>query len=218
MKDFELTYYGKLVQDQRGTKKYKNDRLKWITEKKEISPYTDAINRQVDLDTKKEAMALRKEFNSLPEVKLYSDIKMRHDVMKEALDASEKTKNFVAIDQAIISTFNKMTDPDSVVRESEYARTAKDLAIWNKLKGKVQKWMKGGAGLTQNDRRAMFRMGTRFMRVADKKYQQRKREYTGYFNAYKVDPHKFFTPLENATQDLSSVPTEKLLEMYNAAQ
>ena len=50
--------------------------------------------------------------------------------------------------QAIITSFNKILDPTSVVRESEYDRTAAGQSLIARLEGKVQNIAKGGAGVT----------------------------------------------------------------------
>lgn len=50
--------------------------------------------------------------------------------------------------QAIITSFNKILDPTSVVRESEYDRTAQGQSLLSQLEGKVQNIAAGGAGVT----------------------------------------------------------------------
>lgn len=56
-----------------------------------------------------------------------------------------------ALSQALISSFGKITDPSSVVRESEYARTPEGQALTNRLPGLVEKLKKGGAGLVDSE-------------------------------------------------------------------
>lgn len=51
--------------------------------------------------------------------------------------------------QAIITSFNKILDPSSVVRESEYDRTAQGQSLLAQLEGKVQNISSGGAGVTE---------------------------------------------------------------------
>jgi len=51
--------------------------------------------------------------------------------------------------QAIITAFNKILDPTSVVRESEYDRTAQGQSLLAQLQGKIQNIAKGGAGVTE---------------------------------------------------------------------
>lgn len=50
--------------------------------------------------------------------------------------------------QAIVTAFNKILDPTSVVRESEYDRTAQGQSLLAQLQGKVQNISEGGAGVT----------------------------------------------------------------------
>jgi len=55
---------------------------------------------------------------------------------------SEGGRNFV--DQALITIFNKINDPTSVVRESEFARSAEGLAALESLDAKYQSLLVGG--------------------------------------------------------------------------
>ena len=59
--------------------------------------------------------------------------------------------------QAILITFNKMLDPTSVVRESEYARSASGQSALETLKGYKDKILKGGAGVTLSELRSYKR-------------------------------------------------------------
>lgn len=56
-----------------------------------------------------------------------------------------------AISQGIITSYGKILDPGSVVRESEYARTPEGISLVNKAQGYIEKMQRGGAGLTEND-------------------------------------------------------------------
>ena len=76
--------------------------------------------------------------------------------------------SFVGIDQSLVMIFNKLTDPDSVVRESEYARTARNLPFISQLKGWIgAKMDKGGAGLTNVERLALVRLGLVYAQTAN---------------------------------------------------
>jgi len=194
LKDFELAEYGKLVPEMRGTPEYKAARLKWIRETKETSPYIEELAKQREVQNRKAGTDLRKEFNTLPEIKEYSTIVKQVSNLDEALKEAEKTKNFVAVDQAIITTWNKITDPNSVVRESEYARTPENLSLENRIKGKIEAWQKGGAGLTKEDREALVTLARRFKKSSDRIYKERLHEYKGYLSNYGLDPDKYLTP------------------------
>jgi len=161
------------------------------------------------LDQGKYASQLRKEFDASKIVKDYDEINFRYGVMQEAMKEAKTTKNFVAVDQAIITTFNKMTDPDSVVRESEYIRTSNDLSLWNRLKGKIAKFKAGGPGLTPDDRDALSRMANKFMNVAKMKYEIQKKRYTGFFKQAGLDPQKYFYQ-GSGSSDISNMTIEEL--------
>lgn len=49
--------------------------------------------------------------------------------------------------QAVLVTFQKILDPASVVRESEYARSGAGLALMDRLQGLVERYSQGGAGV-----------------------------------------------------------------------
>jgi hypothetical protein len=103
------------------------------------------------------ATDLRKEFIDRPEVKEYvnisTQVRSMDSLLNKALEGNMKNK--VALDQALISMYNKLTDPSSVVRESEYARTPENLPILNRLTGAIKKIEEGGAGITDDDRKAL---------------------------------------------------------------
>lgn len=100
---------------------------------------------------------LRQEFINRPEVKDFMTIKQNVKIMDNLSKqiASGNMKNAVGIDQALITLFNKLSDPQSVVRESEYGRTPGNLPVVNAMVGAIEKIQKGGAGLTDKDRRAL---------------------------------------------------------------
>ena len=112
----------------------------------------------------------------------------------KALSEQGKGSN-VAVDQSIITIFNKMLDPASVVRESEYARTPQDLSVLSRIKGKWDKIQKGGAGLDATERAALQRMVNNFSEIASQQYNNRVGEYKGLardygYNAERVVPRK----------------------------
>jgi len=75
---------------------------------------------------------------------------------ERAINADTKSKN--AADQALIISFNKMLDPGSVVRESEYARTPAGEALINQIRGRLQQLTAGGSGLTDENRKEILLM------------------------------------------------------------
>lgn len=191
---FELFKYGKAVPELRGSPQYQNDYMTFIKTTREQNPMLDWTARQFEMQRQKEASGLRTEFNALPDVKNYIDTRSKFEIAKEAYTESLKNGSKVATDQALITMFNKITDPQSVVRESEYARTASDLSLLNRLKGKYDKWVSGGAGLTDEDRKAILDMSEKFHKVSEKKYKAREKEYRGYFTNIGFNPDQYLNP------------------------
>lgn len=193
----------------RGTPEYRNAYLRFMESKKEASPYPDIARQQADLQRQMKGAELRKEFGQRAETKYFKEISPRFATLEKALEASRTSENKVAIDQAIINMYNKMMDPESVVRESEYARTTEDLSVWNRLKGKIEKWKGGGPGLTQDDREAMYKMAKEFKNVAEEKYQATHGEYTGYVKQIGLDPNIYMEPMKGTKSSRAGKPLSK---------
>ena len=82
--------------------------------------------------------------------------------------AAGRLGSLVGVDQALIMIYNKLSDETSVVRESEYARTGKNLPVINQLTGYFgAKLEKGGAGLNDVERLALARMGMLYAEQAE---------------------------------------------------
>lgn len=148
--------------------------------------------------------SLRKEFNSLPDVKEFLGIKPQFDRMQAAIAESKKGGSLVAVDQALINTFNKMLDEKSVVRESEYARTASDISVVNRVKGKAAKILQGGAGLTDEERNALSTMAQRFYNIAKSNYDTTADYYSGIAEDRGFDAANIVRSYPGSTQSFSS--------------
>jgi hypothetical protein len=68
--------------------------------------------------------------------------------------------------QAIIATFNKILDPTSVVRESEYDRTAAGQALLSRIQGKYENIAQGGAGVTAETLKSAVELGNQYLKNA----------------------------------------------------
>lgn len=132
--------------------------------------------------------SMRKEFQSIPEVKEFPVIESQIKRLDKAMEESRSGGSMIAVDQALITILNKMLDPASVVRESEYARTPQDMALLNKVKGNIDKLSTGGAGLTAQEREAISRMSRNFYDVAADQYNQQVGFYGGLANEYGFKP------------------------------
>lgn len=123
---------------------------------------------------------LRKEFNSLPEVKDFKDVRTNFEQVRALGTRPSPTPQD---DIALIFSYMKMLDPGSVVREGEFA-TAQNAAgvpdqirnLWNRAKD--------GARLNSQQRSNMVSAAERVYRSRRDLYNAKAREYRGYANDY----------------------------------
>lgn len=146
------------------------------------------IARQSELNN---ATRLRGEFINRPEVKDFVTVNTSVNAMDALLGRALETKdknNYVAIDQGLITMYNKLTDPASVVRESEYARTPENLPMVNRMIGAIGKVQSGGAGLTDDDRKALVEGAKVILRERANPYNEALTEYSTLAEQYGLDP------------------------------
>lgn len=74
------------------------------------------------------------------------ELRRQVDLMDRGLEAARRG-DLTAGSQAVLVTFQKILDPNSVVRESEYARSAAGQALLARIEGAVEQIQKGGAGV-----------------------------------------------------------------------
>ena len=95
--------------------------------------------------------------------------------MQGLLDQSERMSiglrmaqrgDLLAGSQAILISFNKLLDPTSVVRESEYARSATGQSAIETLKGYADKLKKGGAGVVLGELKTYKQFGEKDVQKA----------------------------------------------------
>lgn len=147
--------------------------------KKGVSPNTivQVDNKRDQRDFRNES-AMRQEFTKLPEVKQFQTIDSQMSRAQKAMEEAAKPgAKMLAVDQTLITVLNKMLDPSSVVRESEYARTPNDQAFLDRIKGKIEKIQSGGAGLTPEERKALTVMINNFYQVAKGQYDEQVKFY-----------------------------------------
>ena len=88
---------------------------------------------------------LQRDYDTVRKPAVEMDRQLR--LMRSGLNQA-KQGNFNAGSQEILVTFQKVLDPSSVVRESEYARSPQGQAFLKRLEGIPQRITKGGPGVT----------------------------------------------------------------------
>lgn len=153
----------------------------------------------------REASRLRQQFNGLAPVKEYRDVKIKFGVMAKAVEAAKTgdPKSYNYLDQAIVTLFNKLTDPNSVVRESEFARTPQGMALLSRAEAFASKIAKGGI-LNQQERQEALDAARIFATVYEDAYRQYEEEYRGYASLSGVNPDLVVKPLGASTIDSTS--------------
>jgi len=108
---------------------------------------------------------LSKQFESL--VKDTRSAQRQIGIMEEGYNAAvqaglDGTSNN-APSQAVLVTFQKLLDPTSVVRESEYARSGDGQSILQRMQGTVEKLERGGAGVTQAELKNFYDLSQKLL-------------------------------------------------------
>ena len=190
-----------------------DSQLSELTGLKQGTPTTRGIvrmyaakNRAESIGGVKNSRDLRQELINRPEVKDYMTVSTSIRSMESLLNSalSGNAQNQVALDQGLITMYNKLTDPNSVVRESEYARTSENLPVVNRILGAIGKLQAGGAGMTNDDREALV-IGAKIIgNERGKTFKGTVDSYSNLANQYKIDPNLItgalptFTPFSTA--------------------
>lgn len=201
------------------SKLFEND-MKRAEAQKDINVEAMKARAQADKDAKGELIkakdtlaftsSLRKEMEGDNIVQVASKTKMNYESFKAAWNQSEAESRMLktnpdqvtrnASDQALITTFNKMLDPASVVRESEYDRTPSGGSLYEQFLGLQEKLLKtGGSGMSDLQRKELNTVARSINTAYDKVLQERAQAYFTdivHFNSQdnlqmKVDPKSF---------------------------
>ncbi|KKL15199.1 hypothetical protein LCGC14_2507990 [marine sediment metagenome] len=103
------------------------------------------------------AIAQSNAFAARPVIKNFRIVESMERNLQIALkkSLSDATLSKGPSDEVLVTALKKMIEPDSVVRESEFARTPEGISLINKLRASVEKVFKGGVGITNQDRQAI---------------------------------------------------------------
>lgn len=97
------------------------------------------------------------------ESKAYGTMMNQFELMKQGLQQA-RMGNLNSGSQAILVTFQKILDPNSVVRESEYARSPEGLGLMNRMEGAIDRMRNGGAGVPIQELEGFVSTGNAFIR------------------------------------------------------
>lgn len=141
-----------------------------------------------------DAFSIRKNIASDARISGYVDLNSKYENMRASLDyALQKgdTGSKASADQALITLFNKMLDPGSVVKEGEYARSAEGQSALTQAQGYLERLKQGGSGINNETRRDMVNIAGKLLGSARDQYAKAVDEYSYTLGAYKADPQQF---------------------------
>lgn len=131
------------------------------------------------------------------------DIKRSAGIMSDTWKRFEsgKAKDLNATTQTIISAFNRMNDPGSTVRESEYARTPEGQSFLQRLEGKAQSIREGGPGVTPASLKEFVDLAQVFDQRAEASISKERKRIEKVAKASGIDPTLIFSEEEAAAPD-----------------
>lgn len=147
----------------------------------------------------KNIQSLRKEIADNDVVKQFTDVQKSKQRIDVALDEARATNNFTVVDQALISSFNRLLEPDSVTMVSEYARTSADAPIINRIKANITRITQGGR-LSPEERAAISRLSDRIYQTSLGNYSKTLDFYEGIGERSGFDLNDIIQPLVPAGQ------------------
>lgn len=163
-------------------------------------------NNQADSRAFDQEDKLRKEFVNQKPVKVYQETKRFADVARQAVQLSAQG-NTNAGDQMLVNAMNKLIDPNSVVREGEYARTAQGQSVIGRVQGTIERWTKGGGGLTQPERQQLLQAVESMERAARQNYQPFEDGMRKVAGAYKLSPERIMLDPALPSSGGAAMPT-----------
>ena len=130
----------------------------------------------------------------------FQDIKVQSNKVDEIwnkyMESPGATDSMNALDQSMIMIFQKILDPTSVVRESEFARLAGGQSLYNRGVGYLDRLQKGGGGLSPGERKEIYETIGALTSASKKLYDKKlakikkgipKRYHKGIFTQFEDD-------------------------------
>lgn len=142
-----------------------------------------------------------------------SELKRQANIINETFnrfDRGEAT-DLNGTTQAIVTVFNKLLDPTSVVREAEYDRSASGQALLTSIQGKIAALAQGGPGLTYKSLKELVDLGNIYAKNAQASIDAtnaRAREEAQFFG---LNPDFVTTAGSNPTTEGTVDPEEQAL-------
>lgn len=131
----------------------------------------------------------------------------------EALAAGLDGTSNNAPSQAVLVTFQKLLDPTSVVRESEYARSGDGQSISQRMQGTYEKLLRGGAGVTQAELKNFYDLSQQLLKGYNEEQLNTLKRTRTQADNWGLKLENIITP--EAQKLLEEDDAQRLTEYYN---
>lgn len=118
------------------------------------------------------------------------ELERQFGIMKTGLDRYDKDP--IGGGEAVITTFKKILDPSSVVRESEYDRSAAAQSLKSRMQGWIERYGQGGVGIPKPELAEMLKTAEAFVKGANDTTSGVRRSFEAMAAEYGIDPVQIF--------------------------
>jgi hypothetical protein len=132
-------------------------------------------------------MRMRTEFNK--ETEFARKVKQQFGLMEAGAKAVMEGKG-AAGSQAVLVTFQKILDPESVVRESEYARSMYGQPLVAALRGQWERATQGGAGVDKVELQKYVDLARQFVQEQEAFLSLKRKDFSDWAQDYGIDPQR----------------------------
>jgi hypothetical protein len=119
------------------------------------------------------------------------EMQRQHQLMTTGLDRFRQGDK-IGGSQAVLITFQKILDPTSVVRESEYARSAQGLGLMQRIEGMYERLKAGGAGVPEAELAGMVETARQFIQGMEGWNAAERQRIGTLATDYGVEPSRIF--------------------------
>jgi hypothetical protein len=165
---------------------------KWRDTEANLRRPTTTVNVNGPQQTFANEGKMRDDFRAEPAVKAFQEISLQNARAQAAFAQAQKAlfsgDSLNSAQQVLVTVLNKVLDPNSVVRESEYARTADGQSALGRLEGVWTRLKQGGAGISASEMQDVMRTISNLNAAAFASYQQVADQYRGLAKDYQLDP------------------------------
>ena len=179
----ELIRYQKLADDPNQPESVRKIAQAYIAKATSHAPAANVTtNVMPPREIFKDSMTLKKDFDGVPEVKGFKEVRGAWDQIATAL-----SKPSAANDMAAATKFMKLLDPGSVVRESELMMAMQASGVLDRM-ANYHKRLMSGEKLTPTQREDFYNSGKALYEAAKSRYDETVTQYEGIAKQYGLDP------------------------------